>query len=90
MGKKVLLRRVHLLDLQSPVHLVVGGVPQLQQALAGLGEDHRTVILLREADGLSYKQIAVATGVSIGTVMSRLFYAKRKLRKLLAEQGVTL
>jgi len=63
---------------------------QLQQALAGLGEDHRTVVLLREADGLSYKQIAVTTGVSIGTVMSRLFYAKRKLRKLLSEQGVTL
>lgn len=62
----------------------------LQQALGGLSEEHRTVILLREADGLSYKEIAVATSASIGTVMSRLFYAKRKLRNLLAEQGVTL
>lgn len=62
----------------------------LQQALGELGEEHRTVILLREADGLSYKEIAVTTGVGIGTVMSRLFYAKRKLRKLLAAQGVTL
>ncbi len=62
----------------------------LQEALGELGEEHRTVILLREADGLSYKEIAVTTGVGIGTVMSRLFYAKRKLRKLLAAQGVTL
>ncbi len=62
----------------------------LQQALSALSDEHRTVILLREADGLSYKEIAVATSASIGTVMSRLFYAKRKLRNLLAEQGVTL
>lgn len=62
----------------------------LQQALDGLSDEHRAVILLREADGLSYKEIAAATGTSIGTVMSRLFYAKRKLRNLLAEQGVTL
>jgi len=62
----------------------------LQQALAGLSDEHRAVILLREADGLSYKEIAAATGAGIGTVMSRLFYAKRKLRDLLAEQGVTL
>jgi RNA polymerase sigma-70 factor (ECF subfamily) len=62
----------------------------LQDVLGELGEDHKTVILLREADGLSYQEIASATGVGIGTVMSRLFYAKRKLRKLLTERGVTL
>lgn len=62
----------------------------LQQALAVLSDEHRAVILLREADGLSYKEIAAATGAGIGTVMSRLFYAKRKLRQFLAEQGVTL
>jgi RNA polymerase sigma-70 factor (ECF subfamily) len=62
----------------------------LDDALGELGEEHKTVILLREADNMSYKEIAAATGVSIGTVMSRLFYAKRKLRKLLTERGVTL
>lgn len=65
-------------------------VAVLQQVLGGLSDEHRAVILLREADGLSYKEIAATTGTSIGTVMSRLFYAKRKLRNLLAEQGVTL
>ena len=62
----------------------------LQDVLGELSEDHRTMILLREADGLSYKQIAATVGVGMGTVMYRLFYAKRKLRKLLEDRGVTL
>jgi len=56
---------------------------QLAEALRNLSPDHRTTLLLREVDGLSYKEVAAATGVSIGTVMSRLFYAKHRLRKLL-------
>ena len=55
----------------------------IRDALATLSEGHRAAILLREVDGLSYREIAAATGVSIGTVMSRLFHAKRNLQKLL-------
>jgi RNA polymerase sigma-70 factor (ECF subfamily) len=48
-----------------------------------LPPEHRATLLLRYADGLEYSEIATATGVSIGTVMSRLFYGKRKMKKLL-------
>jgi len=55
----------------------------LAAAIAALSESHRTTLLLREVDGLSYRQVAAATGVSIGTVMSRLFHARRRLRGIL-------
>jgi RNA polymerase sigma-70 factor (ECF subfamily) len=59
----------------------------IQLALRDLSDDHRAAILLREVDGLSYREIAQATGVGIGTVMSRLFYAKKHLRQALAKMG---
>lgn len=58
----------------------------MQVALDQLTEAHRATFLLRELDGLSYEEIATSTGVSTGTVMSRLFYARRGLQTLLAEQ----
>jgi RNA polymerase sigma-70 factor (ECF subfamily) len=61
---------------------------EIAAALRQLSEEHRTALLLREVDGLSYKEIAAATGVGIGTVMSRLFYAKHRLRKLLRHKEV--
>lgn len=67
--------------------LDVGG--QLAQALRQLSDEHRTTLLLREVDGLSYKEVAAATGVNLGTVMSRLFYAKHRLRKLLRQPEIT-
>lgn len=54
----------------------------LDSALGRLDPVHRATVLLRYADGLSYAEIAAATGVHIGTVMSRLFNGKRKLRAL--------
>jgi len=59
----------------------------LDEAIAALDEPHRTTFLLREVDGLRYSEIAAATGVRIGTVMSRLFYARRKLQKYLEARG---
>lgn len=56
------------------------------EAISRLEAVHRKALELRYMDDLSYSDIATATGVSIGTVMSRLFYAKRKLAKLLANQ----
>ena len=51
----------------------------IDRALQGVSPELRTTLLLRFADGLSYAEIAAATGVSIGTVMSRLFNGRRKL-----------
>ena len=52
-------------------------------ALGKLSEGHREAILLREVQGLEYKEIAEVMDCSIGTVMSRLFYARKKLQALL-------
>jgi len=41
--------------------------------------------VLREIQGLSYKEIAETTGIAEGTVMSRLFYARKKLQALLED-----
>lgn len=54
-------------------------------ALDTLTEEHREIILLREVEGLSYKEIADAMGVPEGTVMSRLFYARKKLQAQLGD-----
>lgn len=58
---------------------------QIDAAIAQLSPDHRAVIQLREFEGLEYTEIARAVGCSIGTVMSRLHYARKHLQKLLKE-----
>lgn len=57
----------------------------INKALNSLSEEHRTVIVLREIDGLSYDDIAQITGATLGTVMSRLHYARKKLQSALDE-----
>lgn len=56
---------------------------RIDQALGELSHEHREVIVLRELHGLDYGEIAAISACSIGTVMSRLFYARKKLQKLL-------
>lgn len=51
----------------------------IEAALAELGPEHRATILLSAREGLSYKEIAEALDCPIGTVMSRLFYARKAL-----------
>jgi RNA polymerase sigma-70 factor (ECF subfamily) len=58
----------------------------LDQALASLPEAQRRTFVLHADGGLSYREVADALGISIGTVMSRLFYARQKLRAFLAER----
>ncbi len=58
---------------------------QIYGALGELSEDQREVILLREVEGLSYKEISEAMGIPEGTVMSRLFYARKRLQGLLQQ-----
>jgi len=55
----------------------------INAALETLSENHRTIILLREVEGMSYEEIAEAVGVHIGTVMSRLHHARKNLQKAL-------
>jgi RNA polymerase sigma-70 factor (ECF subfamily) len=55
------------------------------EALEELSEKHRTVFLLHTVEGMAYKEIAEALEISIGTVMSRLHYARKKLQELLAD-----
>jgi RNA polymerase sigma-70 factor (ECF subfamily) len=58
---------------------------RVREAIEQLPSDLRSVIVLREMEGLSYKQIAGAAEVPIGTVMSRLARARQRLAVLLTE-----
>jgi RNA polymerase sigma-70 factor, ECF subfamily len=57
---------------------------RIDQALAQMSLEHRTALILLEYEQLEYKEIAKRMKCSIGTVMSRIFYARRKLASLLA------
>jgi RNA polymerase sigma-70 factor (ECF subfamily) len=56
----------------------------IQAALQELPEHHRAVIILREIEGMSYEEMAEALEVPKGTVMSRLFHARKKMQASLA------
>jgi RNA polymerase sigma-70 factor (ECF subfamily) len=53
----------------------------LRRALAELPDEYREAIVLRELEGLSYKEIAAVTSAPIGTVMSRLARARERLQE---------
>lgn len=57
----------------------------IESAIAKLTPEHREVILLREYEGMDYRDMAKAVGCSIGTVMSRLHYARANLQKTLRQ-----
>ncbi len=58
----------------------------VQTALPQLSEKHRTVIIMRELQGMSYEEMAQAVKCSKGTIMSRLFHARRNMQKLLVDR----
>lgn len=58
---------------------------KLEAALDALPVYHRGVIVMREVEGMSYEEMAEAMGVSKGTIMSRLFHARQKLQRALAD-----
>ena len=58
----------------------------VQRAILSLSEANRAIIILREYGGLSYQEIAAALDIPAGTVMSRLNYARGRLRELLAPE----
>lgn len=65
---------------QIPDHAVV-------EALQRLSDAHRAVVVLVDIDGLSYREAAEVLGVPVGTVMSRLHRARRKMRVRLERHG---
>lgn len=67
---------MQLSELQQRIH----------DGLDKLSEQHREVILLREIQGLDYKEIAEIIDSSMGTVMSRLYYARQKLQAYLQSE----
>ncbi len=58
---------------------------RIDAAIERLSPEHRTAIVMREIDGLEYSEIAEQMECSIGTVMSRLFYARKKLQAMLKD-----
>ncbi len=58
---------------------------KIGEALAALPEKHRTILVLREVEGLSYEELAERLGLHKGTVMSRLFHARKKMQVLLRD-----
>ena len=58
-------------------------VEHMDEALATLSDEHKTILLMREVDGMSYEEIAEAIDVPKGTVMSRLFHARKNFQKSL-------
>ena len=58
---------------------------RIDQALDTLSENHRSVLVMRELEGLSYEEMAKAMDCSKGTIMSRLFHARRNMQKRLLD-----
>ena len=58
---------------------------RIDAAIAQLSPEHRAVILMKEIEEMQYHEIAESLGCSIGTVMSRSFYARKKLQNLLRD-----
>lgn len=75
----------HPASAGSSVEQTVMHRQALDRALASLPARMRAAVVLRDVEGLEYQEIAAALGVPVGTVMSRLFRARRLLRPMLAE-----
>ncbi len=58
---------------------------RIEEAIAQLSPEHRAVILMKEMEDMQYHEIAESLGCSIGTVMSRLFYARKRLQNMLRD-----
>lgn len=63
------------------------GEESILQAIDGLPEDFRTVVVLADVEGFSYKEMAVILDVPIGTVTSRLYRGRQQLQRRLWEHA---
>ncbi len=69
------LRNLSLTELQK----------KLNEALQTLSEKHRTVVVMHDMQGIPHEEIAKVVGASVGTIRSRLFYARRQMQTELTE-----
>ncbi len=58
----------------------------IEKALENVSEKNRAALVLYAIEGLSYKQVGEALGISVGTVMSRIFNARARLKELLESE----
>lgn len=58
---------------------------RIDEALGELSENHRAVLVMRELEGMSYEEMAQSMGCSKGTIMSRLFHARKNMQKRLVD-----
>jgi RNA polymerase sigma-70 factor (ECF subfamily) len=78
-----------ILDIEDPSAVIEGVNPQfadadaVRRAIAELPREFREIVILREMEGFSYKEISELAEVPIGTVMSRLARARKLLQKSL-------
>jgi RNA polymerase sigma factor (sigma-70 family) len=81
------LHEIESKDLNPEALLLQSADTQMvRQALEGLPAEFREAIVLRELERLSYKQIAAVAEISVGTVMSRLARARKRLQQILKSQ----
>lgn len=78
----------HSSDVANPETIMLAGADRqmLKEALEELPVEFREAIVLRELEGLSYKEIAMIADVPVGTVMSRLARARRRLQESLTNR----
>ena len=69
---------------EEPVDASLARRQMIERALAALPEELRVAVTLRDMQGLNYREIADLLGVPIGTVESRIFRARQRLKPLLA------
>lgn len=79
---------VQIAALGDPVEAVRNKeiLKAVRESLHHLSDKHRAVIVMRELQGLSYADMAKAMNCSKGTIMSRLFHARRNMQKLLKDR----
>jgi RNA polymerase sigma-70 factor (ECF subfamily) len=74
-SEKTPRREVNLMELQE----------KLNEAMQKLSEPHRLVVTLHDVQGMSHEEIAEIAECNIGTVRSRLFYARQQLQAYLSD-----
>lgn len=83
------LQEIESKDLNPEILLLKSADTQMvRQALENLPVAFREVLVLREFEGLSYKQIADVAEIPVGTVMSRLARARKRLQQILKRRGI--
>jgi len=82
------IRKGHLETSDSPEFIMEADESKkaIWTAIDKLSYDHREIIILRHFEDMSYEEIAEILGIAVGSVMSRLYYARKKLRDLLGEK----